>query len=157
MGSLIEGSIKGYHLSNQRGLIPYHGTITRLCILAGVKGSWEEEEVCPKVSPLTLFGVTKGPRNKKHKGIIKVEAEPTEENDNMEIENFLEKAPPTEEKKDMQCRMSLLSHSYPDVRDSFLELAESSKRNEGTVEIMEMLISMKKDVEDREKKWERQQ
>ena len=37
VGSLIEGSIRGYHLA----------TITRLCILTGVKGSWEEEETCP--------------------------------------------------------------------------------------------------------------
>ena len=95
MGSLIEGSIRDYHLINKRGLIPQPATITRLCILAGVKRSWEEEEVCPRVSPLTLTGVTKGPRNKKHKGIIEVEVEHTEENDNMEIENFLEKAPPT--------------------------------------------------------------
>ena len=77
MGSLIEGSIRGYHLSNKRGPIPHPETITRLCILVGVKGSWEKEEVCPRVSHLTLTGVTKGPRNKKHKGIIKMEAEPT--------------------------------------------------------------------------------
>ena len=102
MGCLIEGSIRGYHLSNKRGLIPHPATITRLCILAGVKGSWEEE-VCLRISPLTLTGVTKGPRNKKQKGIIKVEVEPTEENDNMEIENFLEKTPPAEEEEDMQC------------------------------------------------------
>ena len=101
MGSLIEGSIRGYHLSNKRGLIPHPATITRLCILAGVKGSWEEEEVCPSVSPLTLTRVTKGPRNKKQKGIIEVEAEPTEGNDNFEIENFLEKAPPIEEEEEM--------------------------------------------------------
>ena len=148
-GCLIEGSIRGYHLSNKRGLIPYPTTITRLCILAGVKGSWEEEEeVCPIVSPLTLTGVTKGPRNKKKKGIIEVEAEPIKENNNMEIENFLEKAPPAEEEDEMQCRNSPLSHSYPDMREDFPEPTESSKRNEGTVERMEMLISMKKDMED---------
>ena len=84
-----------------------------------------------------------------------MEAEPTEENDNMEIENFLEKTPPAEEEEDMQCRMSPLSHSYPDVRDNFPEPVESSRRNEGTAKIMEMLILMKKDMEDREKKWER--
>ena len=38
VGRLIEGSILGYHLSNKRGLIPHPATITRLCILAGVKG-----------------------------------------------------------------------------------------------------------------------
>ena len=101
IGSLIEGSIRGNHLSNKRRLIPHPTTITRLCILVGVNGSWEEEEVCPRVSPLTLTGVTKGPRNKKHKGIIEVEAEPTKENDNMEIEIFLEKAPPAEEEEEM--------------------------------------------------------
>ena len=101
MRSLIEGSIRGYHLSNKRGLISHPTTITKLCILAGVKGSWEEEEVCPRVSPLTLTGVTKGLRNKMQKGIIEVEAEPTEENDNMEIENFLEKASPIEEEEEM--------------------------------------------------------
>ena len=75
VGSLIEGSIRGYHQSNKRGhhqinkrgLIPHPATITRLCILVGVKGSWEEEETCPKVSPLTLTDVIKGPRNKKKK------------------------------------------------------------------------------------------
>ena len=65
VGGLIEGSIRGYHLSNKRGLILHPTTITKLCILARVQGSWEEEEVCPRVSPLTLTGVTKGPINKK--------------------------------------------------------------------------------------------
>ena len=69
VGGLIEGSIRGYHLRNRRGLIPHPATITRLCILAGVKGAWEEEEQCPWVSPLTLTGVIKGPRNKKQKGL----------------------------------------------------------------------------------------
>ena len=86
VGSLIEGSIRGYHLSNKRGLIPHTATITRLCILDGVKGSWEEEETCPKVCPITLIGVTKGPRNKKQKRIIEVETAPTKESDDREIE-----------------------------------------------------------------------
>ena len=157
IGSLIEGSIRGYHLSNKRGLIPHPATITRLCILVGVKGSWEDEEVCPRVSPLALTGVTKGPRNKKQKGIIEVETEPTEGNDNIEIENFLEKDPSAEEEEEMQCRMSPLSHSYPDMREIFHKPTESSRRNEGTAKLMEMLISMKKEMEDREKKRERQQ
>ena len=52
--------------------------------------------------------------------------------------------------------MSPLSHSCPDRRENFPKPAENSRRNEGTVEIMEILISMKKEMEDREKKWERQ-
>ena len=65
VGRLIEGSIRGYHLSNRRGLIPHPTMISRLCIFTGVRGSWDKEETCPKVSHLTLTGVTKGPRNKK--------------------------------------------------------------------------------------------
>ena len=48
-------------------LIPYTATITRLCVLAGVKGIWVEEETFPKVSPLTLTGVIKGPKSRKRK------------------------------------------------------------------------------------------
>ena len=59
-----------------------------------------------------------------------MEIKPIEENDNMEVENFLEKAPPAEEEEEIQCRMSPLSYSYPDMRNNFLELAESSRRNE---------------------------
>ena len=43
------------------------------------------------------------------------------------------------------------------MRENFPEPAESSRRNEGTAEILEMLISMKKEMEERENKWERQQ
>ena len=81
VGGLTEGSIRGYHLSNKRGLIPHPATITRLCIMAGVKGAREEKEQCPRVSPLTLTRVIRGPRNKKKKGLVEVEAEPTEEHE----------------------------------------------------------------------------
>ena len=45
VGGLIEGSIRGYHLSNKRGLIPHPTTISRLCIFIGVRRSWDEEEM----------------------------------------------------------------------------------------------------------------
>ena len=64
IGILIEESIIGYHHSNKRGMIPHPTTITRLCLLVGVKGMWEEEEKCPRVSPLTITGVTRGPKGK---------------------------------------------------------------------------------------------
>ena len=38
IGILIEGSIRGYHISNKRWLIPHPAKISRLCILARVKG-----------------------------------------------------------------------------------------------------------------------
>ena len=39
-GAVIENSIMRYHEGNKIGLIPHPTTITRLCIRAGVKGSW---------------------------------------------------------------------------------------------------------------------
>ena len=74
-----------YHEGNKRGLIPHPATITRLCIRAGVKGVWEEEEECPKASPLTLTGVSKGQRNQKKKGVI-VEADSGDEEENAKQE-----------------------------------------------------------------------
>ena len=70
VGTIIETSILNYYHSNYKGLIPYPATITKLCILGGVKGTWEEEERCPKISPLTLAGITK-PRVDKDKKLKK--------------------------------------------------------------------------------------
>ena len=70
VGAIFENSIMKYHEGNKRGLIPHPAVITRLCIRAGVKGSLAEEEECPNASPLTLTGVSKGPRNQKNKGVI---------------------------------------------------------------------------------------
>ena len=80
-GAIIENSIMRYHKGNKRGIIPHPATITRLCIRAGVKGVWVEEEECPRSSPLTLTGISKGPRNLKKKGVI-VEADSGEEEEN---------------------------------------------------------------------------
>ena len=81
MGMLIEESIKGYHHSNKRGLIPHPATITRLCFRAGVKGYWEEEERCPQVPPLTLTGLTRGPKGKRQKEVMVLEEEKEQEID----------------------------------------------------------------------------
>ena len=88
--------------------------------------------------------------------MVEVEAEPVEENDNREMETIPEQIPPAKE-EDMHFRMSLLSHSYPDMTENFPEQAESSRKGEGNTEIMEMLRIMKKDMEEREHKWEKQQ
>ena len=88
--------------------------------------------------------------------MVEVEAEPAEENDNREMETIPEQIPPTEE-EEMHFRMSPLSYSYPDMTENFPEQAESSKKGEGNIEIMEMLRTMKKDMEKREQKWEKQQ
>ena len=56
---------------------------------------WEEEVNCPKVSPLTLIGITKGPRNKgkavieEEEEILRIEQAPREEV-NMEAQKINE-------------------------------------------------------------------
>ena len=70
VGTIIENSIMRYHEGNKRGLIPHPVTITVLCLKAGVKGVWEEEEEVPLTSPLLLTGVSKGPRNQKKNGVL---------------------------------------------------------------------------------------
>ena len=196
VGGLIEGSIRGYHLSNKRGLIPHPTTISKLCILARVRGSWDKEETCPKASTLTITGVTKGPKNKNQKGIVELEAgklcilarvrgswdkeetcpkastltltgvtkglknknqkgivelevQPNEENDNREMETVPEQIPLVEE-ENMPFKMIPLSHSGPESREDFPELAESSRKDAGNIEIMEMLRSIKKEMEEKE-------
>ena len=75
VGKILENSILNYYRSKYRGLIPYPTTITRFCILGGVKGTWEEEERCPKTSPLTLTGITRAPSYKGKKKLQEVEEE----------------------------------------------------------------------------------
>ena len=60
-------------------------------------------------------------------------------------------------KEEMHSRRSPIIHSPPNVRETVSELAECSRRNQGNAELMEMLVSMKKEMEEREKRWEKQQ
>ena len=55
---------------------------------------------------------------------------------------------------EMHNKRSPLIPSPPDVRETFSELAECSRSNQGNAEIMDMLVSMKKEMEEREKWWE---
>ena len=64
VGKIIEKSILGYSKSKCKGMIPHPATITRLCIQGGVDEDWGTEETYPKASPLTLTGITKGPKNR---------------------------------------------------------------------------------------------
>ena len=50
VGKIIEKSIRSFHKNVKRGLVSHPATITSLCILVRVKGTWVEEETCPKVS-----------------------------------------------------------------------------------------------------------
>ena len=147
---IIESSIRSFQKNVKRGLIPHPKMITRLCILAGVHRVWAEEETCPKVSPLTLAGVLKDPKNKniKEMEIVEVAEKPDEEeNEELGMGKIPEESQfPTEE--EMQNRRSQIIHSPPNVRETFSKPEECSRRNKGNAEIMEMLVSMKKEMEE---------
>ena len=85
VGKIIENSILSYYRSKYRGLIPHLETITKLCILGGEKGTWEEEETCSRASPLTLTGITKGPKKKGKEKEVETEEEEGEERGNEQI------------------------------------------------------------------------
>ena len=101
-----------------------------------------------------LTRVIGGPKSRKRKEmeIVEVEEEPREEEDEpVGMEQIPEEAQrPIED--EVQSRISLVFQS-PHVRENFSEPAECSKGNIGNKEIMEMLVSMKKEMEEREKKW----
>ena len=176
-GAIIESSIMKYHEGNKRGLIPHPATITRLCTRAGVKGSWAEEEECPNASPLTLTGISKGPRNPKKKGVI-VEADSRDEEENgrqgedtLLVENQEEQNPKTQREGNTSMfaedigldeRSPIdfttpLSSSPPMRNREFREPGESSRGAQENNQIMEMLISMHKSMGEREKEWRLQQ
>ena len=75
VGKIIENSILSYYRGSYKGLVPHLSLITGLCILGGVEGDWEEEETCPKASPLTLTGIIKGPKNRGKEKEIEIEKE----------------------------------------------------------------------------------
>ena len=176
-GAMIENSIMRYHERNKRGLIPHPATITWLCIRAGVKGNWEEEEECLNASPLTLTGVSKGPRNLKKKGVmVGTESRNEKENagkeeDNLMVDNqeeqILETQPDgntpmfTEDvAADEESPIDFTTppaSSPPMGNRNFREPGESSRGAPKNNQIMEMLLSMQKSMEERDKKWDLQQ
>ena len=87
---------------------------------------------------------------------MELKVEPGEENDNREMETIPEQIPLVEE-EDMPFKMSPMSPPGPEMREDFPKLAESSRKDAGNNEIMEMLRSIKKYMEEREQKWEKQQ
>ena len=176
-GAIIENSIMKYHEGNKRGLIPHLATITRLCMRAGVKGTWEEEEECPKASPLTLSGVSKGPRNQKKKGVI-VEADSRDEDENARqeedtllVEDQEEQDPEAQPKgntsmftedREQEVRSPIdfstpLASSPPIGNRDFREPGESSRGAQENNQIREILNSIQRNMEEREKKWSLQQ
>ena len=75
-----------YYRRKYKVLIPHPATITILCLLKGVDGDWENEETCRKASPLTLTGVTKGPKNRSKEKEMEIEEEEGDEKNNEPVQ-----------------------------------------------------------------------
>ena len=165
VGTIIENSIMRYHEGNKRGLIPHPATITVLCLKAGVKGVWEEEEEVPFTSPLLLTGVSKGPRNQKKKGVLieTREEAPAARQEEESPETPLETNTFTFADNEGQNEGSPMDFSIPLASSPpmknriFKEQGESSRGAQENNSIMEMLISMQRKMEEREKRWSIQQ
>ena len=145
VGKIIENSILSYFRSSYKGLIRHPKTVTRLCILGGVEGDWEEEETCPKASRLTLTGVTKGTKNRgKEK---KTETE-EEERDGRENELVQLESPAQE----WQGNLSPIRNVSLDVREIHQEAAESSRNQSNNTELMEMLKVIRQEMQERDRR-----
>ena len=165
VGTIIENSIMRYHEGNKRGLIPHPATITVLCLKAGVKGPWEEEEEVPLTSPLLLTGVSKGPRNQKKKGLLIETREEAlaarQEEGNLEtppeINTFTFADNEGQDERSTLDFSIPLASSPPMQNRTFREQGESSRGAQENNSIMEALNAIQKKMEEREKEWNLQQ
>ena len=165
VGTIIENSIMRYHEGNKRGLIPHPATIIVLCLKAGMKGVWEEEEEVPLTSPLLLTGVSKGPRNQKKNGVL---IETREEAPAARQEEENPETPPKtntftfadnegqDERSPLDFSIPLAS-SPPMQNRTFREQGENSSGAQENNSIMEIFNAIQKKMEEREKEWNLQQ
>ena len=87
---------------------------------------------------------------------VETEQETNEENDRREIEQVPDNIFPEEEEEE-PFRVSPTHPSFPEVQEQVPAQEEGSRSREGNTEIVEMLRAMKREMEERELKWERQQ
>ena len=144
---ISENSIMSYYRSRYKGLTLHLATITRLYILGGVNRDWEEEETCPRVSPLTLMGITKGPKNRSRETEIETEEEEWDNRENKKV--LLESI--AQEQQEMQRNLSPIWNVSLDVRETHQETAESSGQQSNNAELKEMLKQMRQEMQERDR------
>ena len=160
-GAVIENSIMRYHEGNKRGLIPHPATITRLCLRSGVKGTWEEEEECPKKKKGVIIEADSRAENEnarqKEDTLLVVDQEEEDPEAHLEENTFLF-AEDREQDDGSPINFSTSLASSPPIRNrDFREPSESSRGAQGNNQIMDMLSSIQKSMEEREGKWSLQQ
>ena len=127
--------------------MPNPATITRLCILGGVKGTWEEKERCPKTSPLTLTGITRALSNKGKKNFQEVEEEEERKVENPKQAMVLSI---DRRKEERQKSISPRWNLSPDVREYNQDPSRSLRQQSSNSNIMDMLRRMKQGMQERD-------
>ena len=89
--------------------------------------------------------------------IMEVAEEPQEEKDKPVGMEQIPNGGQIPSEDEMQNIRSPVINSPPNIRETFYEPAECSRSNEGNAKIMNMLVSLKKEMEEKEKRWEQQQ
>ena len=110
--------------------------------MGGVEEDWEEEENCPKTSPMTLTGITKRPKSKGNEREAKVAREKEE---NIKINHIQNDTTAQEQEQGLNSASPILTIS-PDVRQAHQEQAGSSQPQGNNIELMEMLRAMRQEM-----------
>ena len=146
VGKIVEKSILSYSESKCRGIIPHPAIITRLCIHWGVEEEWGIEKTYPRASPLTLIGITKGPKNR-GKG---KEKETEEEKGNQGCIEPKQWESQTPMQPEAQRSQSQFWNASPELRETHHEQAESFGKNCNHAELIELLMSMRQEMKERD-------
>ena len=97
-------------------------------------------------SPLTLTGITKGPKNKGKEKEVETEEEVGDDRGNEQA--HLESS--VQERQERQRSLSPIWNLSPDVREIHQEPVESSWQQSNNVEVMEMLKVMRQEMQERD-------
>ena len=143
---IIEKFILGYSERKCRGVIPHPAIITRLCIQGGVDEEWGTEDTYPGASPLTLTDITKGPKNR-GKGKEK-ETEEEKENEGCSLPEQWKNQIPLQPKA--QRSQSQFWNASLELRQTHQEQDESSGKNCNHTELIELLVSMRQKLKERD-------
>ena len=114
--------------------------------MVGVEGDWEEEENCPRTSPLILTRITKGPKNRDREREAKVVRK---EEENIEINQIHIDTAAQEQEHRLNNASPILTIS-PDVRQAHQEQAGNSQPQGKNIELMEMLKAMRQEVQEKD-------
>ena len=127
-------------------MIPQPATITRLCIQGGVEEEWGTEETYPIASPLTLTGITKGLKNRGKGKKKEIEEEKGNEGCT-EPEQWGSQTPMQPEAQRSQ---SQFWNASPELGQTHQEQAESFGKNCNHVELIELLMSIRQEMKERD-------